>query len=48
MENLSPKEQRAWRRLRLLFLGEKSRHTGVLSLPDSQSEDRVIGNGKKK
>lgn len=47
MENLSPKEQRAWRRLRLLFLGEKSRHTGVLSLPDSQSEDRVIGNGKK-
>lgn len=47
MENLSAKEQRAWRKLKLIFLGEKSRHTGVLALPDSQNADKVIGNGKK-
>lgn len=47
MENLSAKEQRAWRKLKLIFMGEKSRHTGVLALPDSQNADKVIGNGKK-
>ena len=44
MENLSAKEQRAWRKLKLIFLGEKSCHTGVLALPDSQNADKVIGN----
>ena len=47
MENLSAKEQRAWRKLKLIFLGEKSCHTGVLALPDSQNADKVIENGKK-
>lgn len=45
--DMTPKEQKAWRKLRLLFLGEKSKHRGILDLPDTQKIDKLFGEGKK-